>query len=129
MFNSKKAFTLLELLVVVGLLSIIISFLAVSYSSSQRKARDTKRKSDLQAINSSLEQYYTVCGYQYPSSLGTSINCAAITPTIMIMATIPVDPRTTTPYPFVTVAGGSYQLCTYSLEAAVPTGYCLQGQQ
>ena len=125
----KKAFTLLELLVVVGLIGIMVGLLAVSYSSTQRKARDAKRKTDLQAIRNSIEQYYAICDYQHPSSLGTSLACTSVTPTTMIMATVPVDPKSTTPYPFVTTAAGSYQICTYSLEAESPTGYCLQGQQ
>lgn len=129
----QSAFTLLELLVVIGIISILVSLGAISYSTAQKKARDAKRKSDVKAIQSSLEQYYSVCGYQYPTPASdTFTNITCLTPPAAIMPTVPTDPRgATTPYPCPTASCNSsgYKICTYSLEAQSPTGYCLQNQQ
>lgn len=52
--NSKKskAFTLVELLVVVIIISILATIAITSYNGAQRVARDNKRKADLQTIGS-----------------------------------------------------------------------------
>lgn len=61
MFIIKKnqtAFTLMELLVVIAVISILAGMIMVSMSGSRQKARDTRRKSDLDQIALVLEQYY-----------------------------------------------------------------------
>ncbi|NCO89124.1 type II secretion system protein, partial [Candidatus Roizmanbacteria bacterium] len=44
MLQLKKAFTLLEILVVIGIISIMVAMGTASYSTAQKKARDAKRK-------------------------------------------------------------------------------------
>lgn len=76
----KKAFTLLEMLVVIGIISVLLSMGFVSYSTSQKKARDARRQSDLKALQATLEQCYSVGDYLYPTfSGGTSltVDCSA----------------------------------------------------
>ena len=58
-------FTLLEILIVIGIIGILIGIGTVSYSTAQRKARDAKRKQDLKAVQNCLEQYYSV-NQRYP---------------------------------------------------------------
>jgi len=67
LLKISKGYTLLELLVVIGLITILMSFGAASYSTAQQKARDSKRKSDLRTLQNALEQYYSVCSYKYPA--------------------------------------------------------------
>lgn len=62
----KKAFTLLELLVVIGIIGILVGLGAVSYSTAQKKARDAKRQSDLRTAQNTMEQCYAVNNYVYP---------------------------------------------------------------
>lgn len=66
--KNKKGFTLLELLIVLGIISIIMLLGSSVYSGVQKKSRDAKRKGDLNIIRSSLELYRTNFSY-YPSSL------------------------------------------------------------
>lgn len=101
----KKAFTLLELLVVIGIISILVAMGAVSYSSAQKKARDSKRSSDLKAIQSALEQYNSVCqdspstyNFSGDGNLSGSLTCTSPATTFI---TYPTDPL-----------GGSYQCVT-----------------
>jgi len=121
-------FTLLELLVVIGIIAIITSMGFVSYSTSQKKARDAKRRGDLEAIQNALEQYYSICNYSYPSSISSGIVCSTIAPTVTIMSTVPVDPKTTTPYPTPKLNPTEYQICSYNMEVG-PTGYCVTNKQ
>src|SRR3990167_6962697 len=132
--TQKKnwAFTLLELLVVIGIISVLVGLGTFSYSTAQKKARDAKRKGDLHAIQNALEQYYSVCGFQYPlptNSAFTSIVCAS--PSTAIMPTVPVDPRNVTPYNCSGCTADTYSLCTGSLESEslTPTPYCVNSQQ
>lgn len=103
---KDKAFTLLELLVVIGIIAIIVSLGFASYSTTQKKVRDAKRKSDLKEIQNALEQYYAVCGSEYPDevsstycpdgAIDTSIVCNS--PSLIIMDNVPTDPKTGNSY-------------------------------
>jgi prepilin-type N-terminal cleavage/methylation domain-containing protein len=55
----KKGFTLLELLIVMGILGVLASVLVVAINPTRQfaKARDVQRESDLQAIVSVIFQY------------------------------------------------------------------------
>lgn len=48
--KSKNGFTLIEILIVVGIIGIISTLAVVALSSARTKARDTKRKHDLSTI-------------------------------------------------------------------------------
>ncbi len=66
----RGAFTLLEMLVVIGIISIMLGVASVSYSTAQKKARDAKRKTDLHAMQNALEQCYAVNSSSYPIITG-----------------------------------------------------------
>jgi prepilin-type N-terminal cleavage/methylation domain-containing protein len=130
----KKAFTLLEMLVVVGIIAVLIGLGISSYSTAQKKARDAKRKSDLKAIQNALEQYYSICGYSYPAPssgyVPTAITC--INPATTIMSTVPVDPKTGTRYTMSQTSSSDYTICspnTPPLESESVATYCLTNQQ
>lgn len=98
---NKKAwgFTLLELLVSISIIGILISLASVSYSSAQKKARDSKRQGDLKSIQNAMEQYYSVCGYRYPTNIpGAASPIQCPTGTVTVLESYPVDPKTGTLY-------------------------------
>lgn len=114
----KKAFTLLEILVVVGIIAVLVSLGFSSYSTAQKKVRDTKRKSDLKEIQEALEQYYTICNFEYPNSvssdsvcingqIGESIFCKLTA----IMSSVPKDPKSGISYCYQKTVNG-YVLST-----------------
>lgn len=97
-WKNKQGYTLLELLVVIAIIAIIATVGLVSFSGTQKKARDTKRRGDLRTISNALEQYYSVCGNVYPvpatpTTMYTTIVCSS--PATTIMATVPRDPNGT----------------------------------
>ncbi|PIZ67144.1 hypothetical protein COY13_03935 [Candidatus Roizmanbacteria bacterium CG_4_10_14_0_2_um_filter_36_35] len=67
----RKAFTLLEMLVVIGIISVLVSMGFASYSTAQKKARDAKRQGDLKAAQQIMEQCYSVNDFKYPTISGT----------------------------------------------------------
>lgn len=127
--SVTEGFTLLEMLVVLGIIAIILSVLTVSFSTAQKKSRDAKRKSDVKSLQNALEQYYSACSYTYPTSIPASgISCNGT----FIMTGVPVDPKSTTPYPYVTIdpaSGGGFKVCANELESESITGFCVQNQQ
>lgn len=123
----KKSFTLLEMLIVLGIIAVILSVLTVSFSTAQKKSRDAKRKSDLKSLQGALEQYYSTCGYLYPTDIpDNGIFCGSN----IIVSIPPVDPKTITPYKFSpTGSGAGFSICTDSLESESITGFCVYNQQ
>lgn len=58
-FLNNKAFTLIELLIVIAIIAILTALIAFSYTTLQRNARDTQRKNDLQTIAGALQRFYS----------------------------------------------------------------------
>src|SRR4030066_1038673 len=71
----KRGFTLIELLVVISIIGILASFAIASFTSAQRKGRDSRRKADLDAIKKALELFKgdTKGGGFYPYGMDDSI--------------------------------------------------------
>ena len=58
MNKKQHGFTLIELLVVIAIIGILTTFVTSNLTQAQARARDAKRKSDLQIIAQGLEMYY-----------------------------------------------------------------------
>ncbi len=66
---DRKGFTLIELLVVIAIIGLLASIVLVSLNSARAKARDVRRKTDMNQIVLALEMYYDSYG-SYPSTGG-----------------------------------------------------------
>lgn len=62
----KRGFTLIEILIVVGIIAILIGIGAFSLAGVRPKARDAKRQTDLILVKAALAQYYADQGF-YPT--------------------------------------------------------------
>jgi len=108
MKKKQKGFTLLELLVVIGIIGILVGIGTISYQSAQEKSRDSRRRSDLKAISNALEQYYADNDGSYPSDA----DCAGYES--YLNGPEPTDPTT----------GDYYVSASYS-DGCSTTGYCI----
>jgi prepilin-type N-terminal cleavage/methylation domain-containing protein len=122
--NTQRAFTLLELLVVIAIIGILISLGVASFSNAQIKARDSRRREDMKAIQNGLEQYYADHDGTYPNNAGaviTSLTDVVNTyaGTTYFPAGAPVDPKVSNPGYAIASGPDGFCVCA-SLET--PTG-------
>ncbi|MDD3156307.1 MAG: prepilin-type N-terminal cleavage/methylation domain-containing protein [Candidatus Pacebacteria bacterium] len=66
MNKFKKAYTLIEMLMVVAIIGVLASSILIGLGSTRSKARDTRRLTDLKSTQTALELYYSKYGV-YPS--------------------------------------------------------------
>jgi general secretion pathway protein G len=62
-----KGFTLIELLIVIAIIGILTALVTTNLQGVRQRARDTRRKSDLRAIQQSLRLFYNDAK-EFPSS-------------------------------------------------------------
>jgi prepilin-type N-terminal cleavage/methylation domain-containing protein len=64
--KAARGFTIVELLIVIVVIGILAALVITTYNGVQQKARDTKRKTDINAIQGQVEAYNAQAGY-YPT--------------------------------------------------------------
>jgi prepilin-type N-terminal cleavage/methylation domain-containing protein len=116
---NKAGFTLLELLVVIGIIGVMMAFVTVAYSSTQKSGRDARRKQDLIAIQNALEQYYSASGFKYPDG---ACNTAEVRSNLK--SNWPVDPGTSMDYGGIDICSSSTNpnYCICALMEVVTSG-------
>ncbi len=101
--NSKKGFTLVELLVVIAIIAILSVTAYVALSGQTGKARDSRRQQDLSSIQTAVELYFVNNNSEYPKTLDDLKENE--------MREIPTDPSTGEVYIYATEAPyKTYQL-------------------
>jgi type II secretion system protein G len=111
LLKKQGGFTLLELLIVIVIIGILALLIIPNITSAPKKARDTKRKTDITTIRKGLEEYF-VNNNSYPAAL-TDLT----TGTAPIIATLPTDPKNTSPHTYVYTPGTGNT--TYTLNACL----------
>ncbi|HEU4967123.1 MAG TPA: prepilin-type N-terminal cleavage/methylation domain-containing protein [Candidatus Saccharimonadales bacterium] len=64
--KKQKGFTIVELLIVIIIIGILATLVIVTFTGIQAKARDSKRQTDLNAVDSHVEAFFAQYGF-YPS--------------------------------------------------------------
>lgn len=64
--TTSRGFTIVELLIVIVVIGILAALVIVTYNGIQQKARDTERKTDVNALHGQLEAYQAQNG-KYPT--------------------------------------------------------------
>ena len=62
---QQKAFTIVELLIVIVVIAILAAITAIAYNGIQQRTRDSQRMTDLRTMQKVVEAYYAVNG-SYP---------------------------------------------------------------
>jgi prepilin-type N-terminal cleavage/methylation domain-containing protein len=88
----KNGFTLIELLVVISIIGILAALSVASFSTTQKQARDTQRKSDIKQYQNSVENFANRNNGLFPSRtsavVASSVLCADL-----ILTGCPEDPK------------------------------------
>jgi prepilin-type N-terminal cleavage/methylation domain-containing protein len=64
--KKQKGFTIVELLIVIIIIGILATLVIVTFTGIQAKARDSKRQTDLNAVDSHVEAFFAQYGF-YPT--------------------------------------------------------------
>lgn len=132
---KQAGFTLIELTVVVAVLIILLAIGLNSFSGTQAKARDSKRKAALTSVTRALELYYNDHS-AYPISTGNSgiggqnWGTAFEDPdeaSTIYMSVLPTDPSSASFY-YTSTDGSSYQLYARLETAADPDLFVTSGE-
>lgn len=135
-YSDMRGFSLLELLVVVGIVGILIAIAVVAFVNFQIRSRDNKRIADLKMIQKALEQYYLDNDGSYPT---VKYNNASL---LNYIPNPPKDPKVACYYQYSSgPAASGYEICAdlegqngYScsvpcLGASCQNDYCLKQLQ
>ncbi|MFA6016539.1 MAG: prepilin-type N-terminal cleavage/methylation domain-containing protein [Patescibacteria group bacterium] len=95
-----KGLSLIEIIIAISIIGLLSFFLYLPIITQLKKARDGKRKIDINLIQKGLEEYYdsTNC---YPERLPECGNVFSVGST-NILAGIPCDPKNNSFYPYIT---------------------------
>lgn len=97
--RSSRAFTLIELLIVITIIGILAVALLPRITAGPAKARDAQRKADLQQLATAIALYADDNGGTYPAgSCADSLTSATSSTAISLssyMTTVPTDPVST----------------------------------
>ncbi len=111
----KKAFTLIEILVVATIIGLLAAGASITYSQLAKQSRDARRKADLEQIRAALEMYRSNVS-AYPTTF--PLNCTIATgmtddSSNTYLSTFPKDPKCSTySYYYESSATTTYSLGT-----------------
>lgn len=108
MLKKKKAFTLLEILVVVAIIGILLGFVIPNLLNMDRRGKIAKAKSDLRMLQTAVENYY-VHNRVYPTAL-TQLTSAVPS----IIRVLPADPFSNSGYGYERGGSGNRYYVIYS---------------
>ena len=117
-FKKQGGFTLLELLIVIVIIGILALLIIPNITSAPKKARDTKRKTDITTVRKGLEEYF-VNNNVYPNAL-TDLQVGSA-PIVKVLPTDPKANPNVAPYTYIYTAANANS--TYTLTA------CLENDQ
>lgn len=121
--QGERAFTLVELLVVVAIIGLLSTIVVVSINSARIRARDIKRVSDLRQIQLALELFSDSHNQTYPShDIYDNVTLCAGGVDCGLAATDACGTkRCINPLPLDPAVGGSKYWYTYTQTSAAPT--------
>lgn len=96
--NLKRGFTLIEIMVVVAIIAILVVLAMLMFMHNLGKARDGRRKGDLDRLKVAFEEYYGDENTFPGSDILSDCGSGNLKP---YLASVPCDPKTNRPYCYV----------------------------
>lgn len=131
----------MEMLMAIGIIAVVSAIGLMTYGNAQKRARDSKRISDLNQYRAALENFANSTGNLYPYAQGNSRDGTGIFspsgPLQSYMTGFPVDPRNSGRlyyryYPWPTASPGADRWVLWACPEAGATQYgyevCSTGQ-
>ncbi len=112
----KKAYTLIEILIVTTIIVLLTAVAVVSYSTFLKQSRDAKRKSDLEQVRAALEMFRSnSTTNDYPTT-----GLSELTSPVVYIQSVPADPKNPTYTYYYSGSASNYTLGAY-LETTAST--------
>lgn len=114
--SSQRGFTLIELLVAATIIAILTTIGIVSFTTTNQRARNGKRKADMEQVRAALELYRSddsAGAGLYPAGSNFSTTTNTLKTAKYLSDPLPTDPKNVSPYVY-----------AYSAPAA-RTSYCI----
>lgn len=131
--KHKKAFTLMELMIVIAILGVLTTLMTGNFLTSIKRSRDAQRKNDLSTIQRALEMYYED-NKAYPANVGVGSSAGYNTfgtafchpngcDTKTYMQKLPNDPVSGREYRYVSGTTSAYAIyaCLENKQSTVTT--------
>lgn len=108
---NKKAFTLIELLIVIVILGVLAVMITGNFFTSLKKGRDARRKADLEQTQRALEMYYED-KKAYPLTAALVFGASLSDPVSgkVYMQKVANDPISGQSYQYISADGTNYKL-------------------
>jgi len=104
----RKAFTLIELLIVMAVIAILIAIAIPSFRGMQNEARKTKAQGDVRVVKIAVESYYKNHSNQYPAEANYQTTLLGASPRILESNLYdPFGATTTTTYTYALGTGST----------------------
>ena len=99
MIQTRKGFTLIEMLIVVAVVGILASLVLVGLAPVQRQGRDARRISDLRQVQTGLELYFVRNG-EYPDTQSWTELMDTLVNAGIGISNVPQDPSPSKTYQY-----------------------------
>lgn len=109
--THRKGFTLIELLVVVSIIAILSAVGLATFNTAQMKARDARRKADVEALANAQETFYLATIAEGGGNGTYSLADAGSLDAFLTNTAVPKDPRNSLDYLWPTRTATAFRVC------------------
>lgn len=103
----RKAFTIIELLIVIAVISILVGIMLPRFKGMQDEGNIAKVKGELRTLQTAVESYYIHNNNTYPATGSAALQTALASAVPNIIDHVPTDPFSSSGADYAYVMGGT----------------------